>query len=262
MNFMIDLLSGYYDSAANFLLYTQFGASVFVLLLLSFIKAPYGRFSRGGWGPVINPRIGWIFMESPAVIMILLFFLGGGNMNNLVVMVFFGIWQLHYVQRTFVYPLLLSSASKKMALSIVLFGFLFNFMNGYINGYFIFASKSVYTVEWLTSFRFILGAGIFLIGWLLNIHSDSILRHLRKPGETGYKVPQKGSFRWITSPNYLGEILEWIGWAVLTWSVAGLAFAVFTIANLAPRAHFILKWYRENFDDFPEDRKALIPFIY
>jgi hypothetical protein len=40
----------------------------------------------------------------------------------------------------------------------------------------------------------------------------------------------------VSCPNYLGEILEWIGWAIATWSLAGWVFAIWTMANLAPRA--------------------------
>ena len=94
------------------------------------------------------------------------------------------------------------------------------------------------------------------------VHSDRVLINLRKPGETGYKIPVGGGYRWVTAPNYLGEILEWTGWAILTWSTAGLSFAVFTMANLAPRAFSNHTWYRENFPDYPPERKALIPYLF
>ena len=51
-----------------------------------------------------------------------------------------------------------------------------------------------------------------------------ILRNLRAPGETGYKIPVGGLFRWVSSPNYFGELLEWTGWAIATWSIPGVAF--------------------------------------
>ena len=31
---------------------------------------------------------------------------------------------------------------------------------------------------------------MFVAGMIINIHSDHILRNLRKPGETGYKIPR------------------------------------------------------------------------
>ena len=71
-----------------------------------------------------------------------------------------------------------------------------------------------------------------------------------------------GMFRVIRHPNYLGEIIEWIGWAIATWSLAGLAFAVWTAANLVPRARSHHQWYRESFADYPPDRKALVPRLW
>ena len=67
--------------------------------------------------------------------------------------------------------------------------------------------------------------------------------------------------RW-RHPNYLGEILEWTGWAIACWSLAGLSFAVFTFANLAPRALANRRWYVETFPDFPRARKALVPYLF
>ena len=96
----------------------------------------------------------------------------------------------------------------------------------------------------------------------LNMHADNVVLTLRKQSRTGYVVPQDGAYPYISCPNYLGEILEWTGWAIATWSLAGLAFAVFTAANLAPRARSNHSWYQENFPDYPEGRRALIPGVF
>jgi steroid 5-alpha reductase family enzyme len=102
---------------------------------------------------------------------------------------------------------------------------------------------------------------LFVCGFAVNKHSDWLLRKLRKPGESGYSIPRGGLFRWVSCPNYLGEIIEWIGWAVATWSLAGLSFAVWTAANLIPRAWQYHRWYRKEFPDYPKKRKAVIPFL-
>ena len=59
-----------------------------------------------------------------------------------------------------------------------------------------------------------------------------------------------------------GEILEWVGFAIMTWCLPGLIFAIWTMANLIPRASAHHKWYRNEFGDYPKDRKAIIPFIF
>ena len=40
------------------------------------------------------------------------------------------------------------------------------------------------------------GVLIFFTGMIINIHSDSILRNLRKPGEKDYKIPKGGLFNY------------------------------------------------------------------
>ena len=48
----------------------------------------------------------------------------------------------------------------------------------------------------------------------------------------------------------------------MTWSLAGLAFALFTFCNLAPRALSNHRWYRETFEHYPSNRRALIPGLF
>jgi steroid 5-alpha-reductase/3-oxo-5-alpha-steroid 4-dehydrogenase 1 len=57
-------------------------------------------------------------------------------------------------------------------------------------------------------------------------------------------------------------MIQWCGWALLTWSGPGLAFALFTAANLAPRARSSHLWYRKTFADYPKERRALIPYVF
>ena len=143
---------------------------------------------------------------------------------------------------------------------VVAMALLFNSLNAYVNARWI-SHIGQYDATWFLDPRFVAGAALFFFGWALNVHSDRTLIALRKPGETGYKIPHGGGHRFVSSPNYLGEILEWTGWAVLTWSTAGLSFAVFTAANLVPRALDNHRWYRETFEEYPTQRKALIPFV-
>ena len=119
-------------------------------------------------------------------------------------------------------------------------------------------------MAWLTDWRFLLGVAIFIMGWIINMHSDHVIRHLRKPGDTNHYLPKKGMYRFVTSANYLGEITEWLGFAILTWSWAGLSFFWFSCCNLVPRANSIYHRYQKEFaDEFdPKKLKRIIPFIY
>ncbi len=224
--------------------------------------APYGRHYAGAdWGPHISARLAWIIMELPAPAVFLIVYLNGKGALQIAPLLFLVMWQGHYLNRTFVYPFRVRSSGRKTPLLVVGSGFLFNVINAYINARFI-SEFGDYATEWLADPRFLIGVGIFLAGIVLNLHSDNILMRLRRPGETGYAIPQGGGFRFVSCPNYLGEILEWTGWAVATWSSCGLAFMLFTVANLAPRARSNHQWYRETFTDYPAKRRALIPGIY
>ena len=99
---------------------------------------------------------------------------------------------------------------------------------------------------------------------VVNLHSDYIIRHLRKPGDTRHYIPRGGMFRYVSSANYYGEITEWFGFAILTWSLPGIIFCMWTFANLAPRANSLYEKYAREFgEEFTSlKRKRLIPFIY
>jgi steroid 5-alpha reductase family enzyme len=199
-------------------------------------------------------------MESPAVVGFAAVFLLGAHRATLVAILLFSLWQLHYVHRAFVYPLRARSAGTPWPLSIVALAFGFQTYNAYLNARWI-SHFGDYGTEWLTDPRFCCGFFIFCGGLVLNLWSDEKLRTLRKGGETGYRVPRGGAFELVSCPNYLGEILEWIGWASATWSLAGAAFAFYTIANLGPRAWSHHRWYQQRFADYPAHRRALIPYL-
>ena len=67
--------------------------------------------------------------------------------------------------------------------------------------------------------HFLAGISLFIIGMAVNIDSCTRLLRLKKENPGGYTVPQGGLFRWVSCPHYLGEIIEWFGWALLTWSL-------------------------------------------
>jgi len=174
---------------------------------------------------------------------------------------FLGLWLLHYLHRTFVYAWVRRERGKPIPLGIVLSAFFFNVTNTYLIGRALFTMAPILDASWLATPQFLVGLACFLVGLGINLHADHVLFHLRKPGESGYKIPTGGLYRWVSCPNYLGEIIEWFGWAVMTGSGAGLAFAIWTVANLGPRAITHHRWYQDKFPDYPKQRKALLPWL-
>ena len=204
-------------------------------------------------------------MESPCIIVMTVFFgigASGWNFADPTGIIFYFMWITHYVHRSWVWPARAHISGKKMPISIVLFAIGFNSINSWLNAEWIFSLHHPYPHEWLYSPQFIIGVILFITGMSINIKTDNMLFSLRENGELDYKIPNGHMFKWISCPNYFGEILEWIGWALATWSLAGLSFAFWAIANLVPRARANHKWYKENFSDYPKTRKALIPKIW
>jgi protein-S-isoprenylcysteine O-methyltransferase Ste14 len=250
------------DRLQFFLILVGLVVAAAVFTALFFVKAPYGRHIRRGWGPLISNHYGWIIMETPSVVVFGLCFALGIAPKNMPILLFFACWELHYLHRAFIYPFTIRNGNKKMPIAVILLGFAFNIGNAYANGRYLFTLSGGYPLSWQRDPRFLIGITLFLAGLIINRWADLALRALRKPGETNYCIPYGGLYHWISCPNYLGEIIEWSGWALATWSLPGLAFAVWTFANLAPRARSHHTWYYENFPEYPIDRKALIPWIW
>lgn len=232
------------------------------MVAVSFVRAPYGRHNEAGWGPQVPVRAGWMVMESPAVLFFLVVYVQGSRRWEPASLVLLTMWIVHYVQRTVFYPLMQrGQRGKTMPLLIVVLALAFNTLNAYVNARWI-SHIGHYDVDWLTSPMFMAGAALFIIGFATNLHADAALRVLRKHGEGHYALPRGWLFDKVSSPNYFGEIVEWTGWAVATRSMAGLAFALYSVANLAPRAKSHHAWYRRTFKDYPTERRALIPYVW
>lgn len=241
------------------LLAAGFVVAAGVFFTLFFVSAPYGRHVRKGWGPSVNSTAGWILMELPAVLTIAGCFLWGNGWVWTPACVFLLLWELHYLHRTFIFPFRLRNPGRKTPVMIIGFAIVFNGYNGYMNGRYL--GTAEYTPDWFTSLPFLLGTALFFVGLAINIHADQVLINLRR-GATGYAIPRGGLYRWISCPNYFGELLEWTGWAMATWSMPGLLFAVWTAANLAPRARTHHQWYHAEFPEYPRERKALLPLLW
>jgi 3-oxo-5-alpha-steroid 4-dehydrogenase 1 len=251
------------ESTFYLIVYAWIAVAIFIFPIVIRIVAPYGRHTSRKWGAMIDNRAGWILMELPALSVFAGFYLMGSGEKPVITWIFFSLWVVHYINRTLVFPFRLRTKGKKMPLAIVFMAIGFNFVNGYINGYFLgtMATSAQYPLSYLTDPRFICGILLFVGGMFINWQSDNILIHLRKPGETDYIIPIKGFFRFVSCPNHFGEIVEWSGFALMTWSSPGLAFAIWTLVNLLPRALHHHKWYKSIFPDYPVSRKALIPFV-
>jgi 3-oxo-5-alpha-steroid 4-dehydrogenase 1 len=253
----VSSLETFMSESFEWVAYGTLALAPVVFAVLLFIEAPYGRHIRKGWGPVLDNRLGWFFMEMPAVLIFaaILFFYAQLTATPLIL---FALWQLHYCHRAFIYPWTLKEG-KKMPWLILVMAVVFNTSNAYLNAWSIASQSDKYSDLWLMSPQFLVGVAVFFAGMAINKISDKQLATLSRSGK-GYQIPTAWAYRWVSCPNYLGEIIQWTGWAIAVWSLAGWIFAIWTMANLVPRAIAHHRWYRQTFENYPAERRALIPF--
>lgn len=245
--------------------YMMIALAVVVFVALRYVNPGYGMFYNPKWGPSVGNRTGWILMEAPVLVCLACIWLSSSRRGDMVLAALMAPIVVHYVQRTAIFPFLIKGKNR-LPVAIMAMGMVFNTVNAYLIGGWLFyvSPEGMYTAEWLTGPCFLAGLAVFLTGMAINIHSDHIIRHLRKPGDTRHYIPHGGMFRYVSSANYLGEVTEWVGYAILTWSLPGFVFALWTFANLGPRARSTYHRYASEFgDDFTRlNRKYIIPFIW
>ncbi|KAM3928976.1 3-oxo-5-alpha-steroid 4-dehydrogenase 1 [Leptodactylus fuscus] len=228
-------------------------------LMLRFIRVPYGRYSSSVFGPPVPVRLAWFIQELPSLAVPVYYLLVHREVEapaRVLLVAFI----CHYVHRTLVFPFLIRGG-KPTPLASFMLALIFCCYNGYLQSSYL-CKYAGLPLNWTHDPRFIIGLFLFICGMVINIYSDHILRNLRKPGETGYKIPRGGLFEYVSGANFLGEIVEWSGFAIASWSLPGAAFAIFTLLVLLSRAQQHHQWYVEKFEDYPKARKILIPFMY
>ena len=258
------------DRIYDTLLLIALAMPLLTLVASRVLTAPYGRFGDEGDFklPKFHPRWGWILMELPATLVFWPAFLTGPRASLTAPMFLAAIWGVHYLNRGFVFPWLIRAPknARTFSLLVVGTGMIVTALHGYLHGYYLSRYGDHLVGDWMSDPRFLVGAAIYGSGLALNIHSDAILRNLRSPdeverGEKVYRIPRGGGFRYVTNPQYLGELLAWIGFASMTWSLAGVFIFGISAANLVPRALATHRWYRDKFPDYPKHRRALIPLL-
>ncbi len=245
----------------NILIWIWISVAIVIVPILFRVTAPYGRHSKETWGPMINNKLGWFIMEVPSLIIFSIFIIRGRGIQ----MDFIGflsiLYMFHYFYRSIIFPLMINTGSKKMPLVIAMSAIFFNFVNGSVNGYWLGTLSENYPMDWVYDIRFIAGVVLFIFGFVIHFYHDRVLIQLRRTSNNEYQIPNTGLFKYISCPNYFGEILEWLGYALMCWSLPAFSFFIWTGANLIPRAYKHHQWYREKFKDYPKERRALIPFI-
>jgi hypothetical protein len=235
------------------------------------VDSAYGRYSgakEGGglWLWPVDAHVGWLVMEAPSMVVpaLVLAWAVSQHRSGL------GFWAnycpvllflLHYVLRTYVMARL-TVGGKPMPFSIMIQGFCFCTVNGLSQSYYhLYEVKPAEHAR--PDGRQLFGLVLFFAGMFMNHHSDRTLRNLRKgPEDKGYYIPMGGAFRYWSSPNLIGEIAEWCGYAAFCGDAMAAGFALSTMAIIGNRAYGHHQWYMKRFGDkYPRNRWALVPGV-
>lgn len=248
----------------NIFLIVMAGIAVIVFVALHFVEAGYGYLFDRRFGPPVSNKIGWIVMEAPVSTAMFVLWWFSSRTWHLVPLVLLVLFQSHYIWRAFIFPLKMRGDSK-MPAGIVAMGVIFNTLNAFMQGGWIFfLAPDGYYDGWFLKPYIYVGGVLFFVGMYINRHSDHIIRSLRTGDDRKHYIPYGGAFRYVSSANYFGEIVEWVGFAVASWSWAGVVFVWWTFANLAPRSRSLYRRYEGEFgNEFTSlKRKKILPFIY
>ena len=229
-------------------LYAWIGLAVVLFVVQLKITPAYGRHADRRWGVAVPNQLGWFVMESVALAAFVAPFVMGkpdslDRVHPVVVLAAL-LWCGHYFHRAIIYPLKIRTRGKKMPLVIVLSAMLFNAVNGLVNGDAVHRGELQNFAPQIMDLRTLFGGALFICGMAINIWADQTLINLRSHGQQGYQIPYGGLYRWISCPNFFGEIVQWFGFALLCWNLPSLAFLIWTVSNLLPRAFAHHQWYR------------------
>lgn len=239
-------------------------------LAAPFVPSPYGRFASTKWGWSMDPRLGWFLMELPATISFYVTFFQGPHRYEPFPLFVLFVWTCHYANRGFIMPLLMrvpAGHKSGFGFMVVSIGWVVTSLHGYLNAAWVTHYHADTGWSWFADPRFLVGIALYYAGLAANLHADHILRVLRtvdevRRGERVYRIPSGGLFRWVTNASYFAELVFWSGFALFTWSPAGIYILAISAANLVPRAITTHRWYRERFADYPRGRRILVPFLF
>jgi 3-oxo-5-alpha-steroid 4-dehydrogenase 1 len=245
----------------NIICWIWIAIAVIIFPILLKVTQPYGRHSKNNFGPMINNRFGWFIMELPSLVVFGYYIIFKANLLNTLVLLPALLWGMHYIHRVLIFPLQIRTGRKKIPALIVLLAFIFNIINGFLNGYWYVHYAAEFSPGLLINIRLIAGVALFITGFVINKYHDLILIKLRPATGDGYKIPFGGLFKYVSCPNFFGEIISWAGFALVAFNLPALSFLIWTVINLSTRALDHHRWYLKEFPEYDKNRKALIPFI-
>jgi len=224
----------------------------------------------------LGPQVGWttVFLtEYAGPLFIYLFFYfrpsivyGASNLKYLqVVNIACICWVFHYAKRILETIFVHKFSHATMPIrnifknSAYYWGFA-AFVAYYIN-------HPLYTPAYFGDLQIYIGLAGFIINELGNFSIHLALSALRPAGSKVRKIPYATSnpftllFKFVSCPNYTYEIGSWLSFCLMTQALPAVIFAAAGTYQMTVWAIGKHRNYRKEFDRYPRERKAIIPFL-
>jgi very-long-chain enoyl-CoA reductase len=199
----------------------------------------------------IPSRLGMIILYAlPLLVSFILQFLFQNPQHTTILLI---LLHLHFAKRVLECAFVHKYSGKIELKSTVMIGFSYSMMTT------LFYFSSFYSPSNSSLFVPLL---VFIIGQVGNFYHHWVLASLRKSETSGYVIPSGGLFSLVICPHYLFEIVSFVGVALYVNSWTGYSILFQVLLYLSTRANRTLKWYQDNFKDFPKSVKRIIPFIW
>jgi 3-oxo-5-alpha-steroid 4-dehydrogenase len=219
------------------------------------LRLPYSKF---GTGVGVNSQTGLALAYTTPIIIYVAFWIEGGAPQSPYHLVVLGTFLFHFIRRI-LEILFVSTYSRPTSLrALVPIALLYGGAA---------ASSAFFQVHTsaqpTSSPTFVLGTVVFGLGELLNGYHHWLLGRLRLQGVHTYVAPHGGLFGWVASPHYFGEILSFVGYAMMSDLLPVWGNALVVFAYLSARANSTLKWYQGEMPlRIPAGWRRLVPFVY
>ena len=218
-------------------------------------------------------------MELVSPLSFLLNFTHKSNPSSLLSLFFL----IHYANRALISPLRTPSRNKSHIV-VPVTAVAFNTVNGFLMATYLSSPAALSFLRGaFASTCFWAGLSLAVVGFAGNIAHDEILLNIRRntkkdqskqKGEH-YAIPHGLLFSYISFPNYFCEWIEWTGFALAASPLPSFASGSAFLATINPPWVFLLseillmspralkghKWYKKTFEDYPRERKAIVPFF-
>jgi len=229
------------------------------------INAGYSKFADVGAAFKVHSRLGMVLLYSPALVVSLAYLKDSPTSGNGRERLTAFLLSIHFGKR-------------------VLESMLLHRYSGTMNGDFLLPISTSYALtaalvahqqrqvasyagNSASQWMLLAGIGLNAMGQLGNFYHHWLLAAMRPnnggtEGSSKYVIPSGGMFKYVNTPHYFFELVAWLGIAFVTQHLNSFFVVGDMLSYLSGRSIATTRWYNAKFENYPAERKNLIPFIF